>query len=175
MAYIALAYSYWASFHDIKSYYELLTTCMDAYVTPTEDTDYSCHIKAIELFKMDYVRPIRQISHRTYLTNHMGSITRHITPLVIHSFWGRHTLKHTCIQAFMDKSILRNQACADLEPAHSWFKNLILNIYQTLVISTLYSQAVCRKKPTKLNATNTSKIGQTEINLSRERIEALNI
>ena len=25
------------------------TTHMDAYVTPTIDTDYSCHIKAIEL------------------------------------------------------------------------------------------------------------------------------
>ena len=25
------------------------TTRMDAYVTPTIDTDYSCHIKAIEL------------------------------------------------------------------------------------------------------------------------------
>ena len=25
------------------------TMCTDAYVTPTIDTDYSCHIKAIEL------------------------------------------------------------------------------------------------------------------------------
>ena len=32
-AYTVLAYSYWASFHD------------DAYITPTNDTDYSCHIK----------------------------------------------------------------------------------------------------------------------------------
>ena len=23
--------------------------CMDAYATPTKDTDYNCHIKAIEL------------------------------------------------------------------------------------------------------------------------------
>ena len=38
-AYTALAYSYWASF----------TTRMDAYVTPTNNTDYSCHIKPIEL------------------------------------------------------------------------------------------------------------------------------
>ena len=25
------------------------TTCMDAYITPTNNTDYNCHIKAIEL------------------------------------------------------------------------------------------------------------------------------
>ena len=36
MAYTALAYSYWAA------------TRMDAYITPTNDTDYSCHIKALE-------------------------------------------------------------------------------------------------------------------------------
>ena len=39
-AYAVLAYSYWDSFHDVYA---------DAYVTPTNDTDYSCHIKAIEL------------------------------------------------------------------------------------------------------------------------------
>ena len=38
MAYTVLAYSYWASFHNAY-----------AYVTPTTDTNYSCHIKAIEL------------------------------------------------------------------------------------------------------------------------------
>ena len=27
-------------------------TRMDAYVTPTDDTDYNCHIKAIELIKV---------------------------------------------------------------------------------------------------------------------------
>ena len=36
MAYTALAYSYWASFHD-------------TYATPTIDINYNCHIKAIEL------------------------------------------------------------------------------------------------------------------------------
>ena len=40
MAYTALAYSCWASFHDAYIY---------AYVMPTVDTEYSCHIKAIEL------------------------------------------------------------------------------------------------------------------------------
>ena len=38
-AYTALAYSYWVSFHDMNG----------CYVTPTNDIDYSCHIKAIEL------------------------------------------------------------------------------------------------------------------------------
>ena len=42
MAYIALAYSY-CQFGLVS------VTRMDAYVTPTKDTDYSCHIKAIEL------------------------------------------------------------------------------------------------------------------------------
>ena len=46
MAYTALAYSYWAS---------LLDAHADAYATPTNDTDYSCHIKAIELI---FIQPI---------------------------------------------------------------------------------------------------------------------
>ena len=43
MAYTALAYS-------------VFTTCMDAKVTPTNNTDHTCHI-----------------NHRTYSTNHIGS------------------------------------------------------------------------------------------------------
>ena len=39
MAYTVLAYSYWL----------VSMTHMDAYITPTNDTDYSCHLKAIEL------------------------------------------------------------------------------------------------------------------------------
>ena len=72
MAYTALAYSYWASFHER----------MDAYVTPTNYTNYSCHIKAVEL-----IQPIvwgLRISH-------------HITLLVINSIGGGHTHKHTHI------------------------------------------------------------------------------
>ena len=57
---------------------------MDAYVIPTKDTNYSCHIKAIEL-----IQPIIWI---------------HITPLVINSLGGRHTSTHTCIQTFVDRS-----------------------------------------------------------------------
>ena len=42
MAYTVLAYSYWAI---------VSTTHMDAYAMPTNDTDYSRHIKAIELIQ----------------------------------------------------------------------------------------------------------------------------
>ena len=56
---------------------------MDTKVIPTDDTDYSCHIKAIQ--------PI--ISH-------------HITPLVINSLWGRRTHAHRHSQT---EAILRNQ------------------------------------------------------------------
>ena len=38
-AYTVLLYSYWL----------VSMMRMDAYVTPTNNTDYSCHIKAIEL------------------------------------------------------------------------------------------------------------------------------
>ena len=34
-------------------------------------------------------------SHVTYLTNHMGSISHHMTPLVINSLGGGHTDTHT--------------------------------------------------------------------------------
>ena len=40
MAYTVLAYSYWASFHDAY---------MNGYIMATNNTDYGCHIKAIEL------------------------------------------------------------------------------------------------------------------------------
>ena len=57
---------------------------------PTNDADYSCHIK----------------SHRTYLTNRMGSISPNITPIVINSLRGghTHTHKHTCIPTFTNRS-----------------------------------------------------------------------
>ena len=58
---------------------------MDVYVMPTNDTDHSCHK-----------------SHRTSLTNHMGSISHHNVPLVINSLRGGDT--HTCIPTFVDRS-----------------------------------------------------------------------
>ena len=46
-------------------------------------------------------------NHKTYLTNHMGSISHHIMPLVINSLGGgqTHTRKHTHtrIQTFADR------------------------------------------------------------------------
>ena len=64
------------------------------------------------------------ISHRTYLTNRMGSISHHITPLVINSLRGGHThmQAHTRILS-QTEAILRNQAHAGLWPACTWFKN----------------------------------------------------
>ena len=89
MAYTTLAYS-------------VFTTPMDAYAAPTNDIDYSCHI-----------------NHGTYSTNHMGSISHHITPLVINSLGGRHTHKHANT-ILRTETIIRNQV---LKPVHAWFKN----------------------------------------------------
>ena len=64
--------------------------CMEAKATPTNDTNYSCHIKATELI----------------LTNHMWSISHHITPLVINSLRANtHTHRHPT------ETNLRNKAC----------------------------------------------------------------
>ena len=49
--------------------------------TSTNDTDYSCHIKAVELS----------------LTNHMWSISHHIMPLVGNSVQSGHTHPHAQI------------------------------------------------------------------------------
>ena len=55
-------------------------------------------------------------SHRTYSTNRMGSISHHITPLVINSLGGGHTHKHT-YRSSRTEAILRNQARTGLRPA----------------------------------------------------------
>ena len=89
-------------------------------------------------------------SHRTYLTNRMGSISHHITPLVINSLGGghthahthththTHTRTHTHTQAYRrswTEAILRNQVHAGLWPARAWFKKLsfIIHINQTSI------------------------------------------
>ena len=82
MGYTALAYSYWLVF----------TTRIDVKTTPTNFTDYSCYVRAIEL-----IYPSCSQSHRTYLTNHMGSISHHIIPLVINSLGRGHTHTQTRI------------------------------------------------------------------------------
>ena len=52
----------------------------------------------------------------------MGSISHHITPLVIDSLGGGHTHKQT-YRSSRTEAILRNQARAGLRPACAWFKN----------------------------------------------------
>ena len=87
MAYTALAYSYWASFHN-------------AYIR-------LCHAHYRYRLQLPYK------SHRTYLTNRMGSISHHITPLVIDSLGGGHTNTHANTHAYRhlrSEAILRNQA-----------------------------------------------------------------
>ena len=81
------------------------TTHTSSKATPINDNNYSCHIHN---------------SCRTCLTNHMGSISRHIMPLVINSLGGGHTHinTHTDIRT---ETILRNQAHAGLWPACAWF------------------------------------------------------
>ena len=85
------------------------TTRINAKATPINDNDYSCHITAIELFNQSY--------------------EVHITPLVINSLGRGHTHTHTHtrthIPSIRTGSILRNQVCAGLWPAHAWFKNIL--------------------------------------------------
>ena len=76
MAYTALGYSYWTSFHDA----------------------YGCLHHAHQQYRLQL--PYK--SHRTYLTYHIGCISHHITPLVINSLEDGHT--HTRIQTFADRS-----------------------------------------------------------------------
>ena len=73
MAYTGLIYTYWVGFYD----------------TPTMDNDYSCHIKAIELFNQSY--------------------RVHIMPLVINSLGSRHTQAHMHTD-FADKSNFKKPA-----------------------------------------------------------------
>ena len=77
-AYTALTYSYWASFHDA---YECL---------------HHTHYR--------YQPQLPYKSLGTYLTNHMGSISRHIMPLVIHSL-GADTRTHTRKQTYTHTDI----------------------------------------------------------------------
>ena len=67
-------------------------THMDAKATPTNNTDYRCY---------------NYKSHITYLTNHNGYISHHITPLVINSLGGGHTHAYR----HPHRKILRNQMC----------------------------------------------------------------
>ena len=74
-------------------------TRMDAYAMPTSNTDYSYYIKAIKLIDQSY--------------------GVYITPLVIHSFGGRHIHTHTykCLHRSNSKKP------DTLWPVRTWFKN----------------------------------------------------
>ena len=83
MAYTVLPYSYQASFHNAYR-------CL-------------CHAH------YHYRPQLPYKSHKTYLTNHMESISCHIMPLVINNLRADthaniHTHTHTCKHTFMDRS-----------------------------------------------------------------------
>ena len=81
-----LAYSYWASFHNA----------------------YGCLHHAHYRYQIQL--PYK--SHRTYLTNHKGSILHYITPLVINSLEGGHIHTYTCMHTdrhLRTEAIPRNQ------------------------------------------------------------------
>ena len=86
MAYTALAYSDF-------------TMHMDAKVMPTDDIDYSCHIKPWNIFNQSY---------RVYITPLIiNSLRRADTQIYTHTYTYRHSRA---------EAILRNQVRA-------WFKN----------------------------------------------------
>ena len=57
--------------------------CINTKAMPISDTNYNCNITAIT---------------ELILTNHIGFISHHITPLVINSLGGEHTHTHTQTQ-----------------------------------------------------------------------------
>ena len=93
-AYTALAYSYWASFHDA----------------------YICLRHAHYWYRLQL--PYK--SHKTYLTNRMGSISHHITPLVINSLGGGHTHTHTHTRIHPHRN---NTKKPGARRPRAWFKN----------------------------------------------------
>ena len=89
-AYTSLPYTDWASFHNA----------------------YGC----LRHTHYRYRPQLPYKSHRTYLTNHMESISRHIMPLVIHSLGGGHTHTQTHIQTFANRSNSKKSG------VRAWFK-----------------------------------------------------
>ena len=95
--YTVLGYSYQVSFHDVYQ-------CQGH---AHYDTDYSCHITALE-----FVQPtIWGSYHATIVINTLG---------------GRYTHKRINTHTYTDihtETILGNQACAGCRPLRIWFKN----------------------------------------------------
>ena len=86
------------------------------------------------------------ISHRTCLTNRMGSISHHIKPLVINSLRGghTHTQTHTHTHTFADRSNSKKPGTR----RHAWFKNYLNNSLRTW--NYLDARIIARKYYTKL-------------------------
>jgi len=72
--------------------------------------DFNCHINESE-------------TPKTCLTNHIGFISHHITPLVINILRGGDTHTHTHTHTSQTKAISRNQSHTGFWPVHAWFKN----------------------------------------------------
>ena len=120
----ALAYSYKASFHNA----------------------YGC----LRHTHYQYWLQLPYKSLRIYLTNHMGSISCHITPLVINSL-GADT--HTCIQTFTDRSNskkpgMRMPACGRHVPGLKMLNQFLILISSTaktvFMIICMLSDDLCR-------------------------------
>ena len=104
---------YGASLH-LLGWFSQCASMLRPYLR-TNDTDYSCYIKAVEL-----VWP---------------TIWVYITPLVINSLRGGHTHRHTDTHTHIHtrvrtKAILRNQVCASFWLARAWF-NKVKSYYRT--------------------------------------------
>ena len=84
-------------------------THYNSKATPTNDTDYSCHINVVQLVSQSY--GVHILPH--YIIYPRGWTHTHT-----------HARTHTLM--FCTESILRNQACAGLCLVCTWFANTIL-------------------------------------------------
>ena len=75
----------------------------------------------------------------------MGSVSCHITPLVINGPGGGHTHMQTHIMVIHTGSILRNQACASCRPTRAWFKNRAVLSFQNIVYVAMWSLVMYSK------------------------------
>jgi len=88
--------------------------------------DTHAHIHTDIADKSNFKKPVvRRLNKReipkTCLTNHKGSISHLIIPLVINSLGGRHTYTHVCMLTLQTQAISRNQLHAGLWLMHNWF------------------------------------------------------
>ena len=101
---------------------------MDAYVTPTNNIDYNCHIKAIELI-LTIIWGLYHATSRHYLFIASGADT------------------HTRKQTFVDKS---NSKKPGAQPVRAWFKKAlsickIQHTLKTIWCNTVYCCIMIQK------------------------------